>query len=404
MFILREIKYQLRKAGSTLLTLALSVLLLASMALYLGSLRSNEEALNNLANVIEVPVRVSDPTGKSFVGLKIPAGLYDALAAADVVDLRSSAQAVAAMAEEKRLLPPDVGGVDTSISAANCWEQFAGLPLEKVTFAAGCDETLFAEAEGKAVVTGKFAEQYHLSPGDSFSLPLFLRNRSNIGSIWYSELGEATLQVAGVLDDTTAGAAASDLYVPIAWLRERTESARLSFFYNSISAKVKNPLRLNEFKTDMKELGFHQAAAKSNNITDNVLVVSDELFIRTSRELQKNVSMFRGFLIPFFLLVIFLAALSLFLILRSSRRELAVASSLGRSKIKSGMAQFAAVFLIALLGCGLALPIMLLGGGLSVQASLSVCALFLLCNAVGTILALALLLRFDAMELLTKVD
>ena len=32
---------------------------------------------------------------------------------------------------------------------------------------------------------------------------------------------------------------------------------------------------------------------------------------------------------------------------------------------------------------------------------LSACGLFLLCNAAGTILALALLLRFDAMELLT---
>ena len=404
MFFLREIRYQLRKAGTTLLTLALSVLLLASMALYLGSLRSNEEALNNLANVIEVPVRVSDPTGKSFVGLKIPAGLYDALSAADVVDLRSSAQAVAAMSKESRAIPPDEGGVDTTISAANCWEQFSGVPLEKVTFAARFDETLFAEAEGMAVVTGKFAEQYHLSPGGSFSLQLFVRNRSDNGSIWYSELGEATLQVAGILDVTTTGAAASDLYVPIAWLREKTENAKLAFFYNNISARLADPLRLNEFKKEMMESGFHKASNDNRNLTDNVLVVSDELFIRTSRELQKNVSMFQGFLISFFLLVVFLSALSLFLILRGSRRELAVASSLGRSKIKSGMAQFAAVFLISLLGCGLALPIMLLGGGLSVQSSLSVCALFLLCNAVGTILALILLLRFDTMELLTKVD
>ena len=403
MFFLREIRYQLRKAGTTFLTLALSVLLLASMALYLGSLRSNEEALNNLANVIEVPVRVSNPTGKSFVGLKIPAGLYDVLSAADVTDLRSTAQAVGAMGEECRAIPPDEGGVDTTTSAANCWEQFSGAPLEKVTFAAGYDETLFAGREGKAVVTSHFAEQYHLALGDSFSLPLFLRNRSDNGSIWYSELGEATLLVAGVLDDTTAGATA-DLYVPIAWLREVTENAGLAFFYNSISAKVENPLHLNEFKTEMLERGFQKASSDNKNLTDNVLVVSDELFIRTSRELQKNVRMFQGFLIPFFLLVVFLSALSLFLILRSSRRELAVASSLGRSKVKSGMAQFAAVFLISLLGCGLALPIMLLGGGLSVQSSLSVCALFLLCNAVGTVLALALLLRFDTMELLTRVD
>ena len=388
----------------TLLTLALSVLLLASMALYLGSLRSNEEALNNLANVIEVPVKVGDPTGKSFVGLKIPAGLYDTLSSAGVVDLRTSANAVGAMAEDRRIMPPEAGGVDTSVSGISHWEQIVGLKPEKVTFAAGHDETIFSAAEGNAVVTGRFAKQYGLSPGDSFSLPLFQRNKSKNGSIQYAKLGEAELAVAGVLDDSMTGGAASDLYVPTEWLRAQTEDAGLSFFYSSISAKLEDPRRLNEFKTAMQERGFQEAAFRTSNYTDNVLVISDKLFIRTSRELQKNVRTFQGFLIPFFLLVVFLAALSLFLILRSSRRELAVASSLGRSKIKSGVAQFAAVFLIALLGCCLALPLMLLGGGLSVQISLSVCGLFLLCNAAGTILALTLLLRFDTMELLTKVD
>ena len=408
MFFLREIWYQLRKRGATLLTLTLSVLLLASMALYLGSLRSNEAALDNLANVIDVPVRISDSTGKSFVGLNIPSELYDVLSAAGVTDLYSTAQAVGTMNEDLRKLPPRAGGVDTSISAANSWEQFAGMRPEAVTFAAGYDETIFAEAEteaeGKAVIPGRFAKQYDLSLGDSFDLPLYLRYKNEDGLIKYSSLGRATLLVAGISTDATIEGAETDIYVPTAWLRERADKWWAPFFYSSASAKLQNPLRLNEFKDEMIDGGFHQAGIGSRGATDNVLVVSDGVFIRTNRELRNNIRMFQGFLLPFFLLVIFLAALSLFLILRSSRRELAVASSLGRPKLKSGMAQFAAVFLIALLGCCLALPIMLLGGGLSVQISLSICGLFLLCNAVGTVFALVLLLRFDAMELLTKVD
>ena len=400
MFFLREIWYQLRKKGVTLLTLALSVLLLASMALYLGSLRSNEEALNNLANVVDVPLKVSDPSGQSFVGLRIPANLYDVLSDADVVDLHGAANAVAAMSKERRAMPPEAGGVDTVVFGISNWEQIAGLKPEKVTFAPGYDETIFSGTEGAVLVTDRFAKQHSLSPGDSFSLPVFHRNKSKRGFIQYAELGETELLVAGVL----TGEATTDLYAPIGWLRKLTEQAGISFFYDSISAKVKDPRRLNEFKTEMLEHGFRKAAMKSKNYTDNVLVISDKLFVRTSRELQKNIRTFQSFLLPFFLLVIFLAALSLFLILRGSRRELAVASSLGRSKIKSGMAQFAAVFLIALLGCCLALPIMLLGGGLSVPVSLSVCGLFLLCNAIGTIFALVLLLRFDPMELLMKAD
>ena len=387
-----------------MLTLALSVLFLASMVLYLGSLRSNEAALDNLANVIDVPVKVSDPAGKETVGLKIAAKLYDVLAGADVVDLRATSNAVASMSEEHRFMPPEAGGVDTAVSGVSNWEQIVGFLPEKVTFAAGYDETIFSGTEGKAVVTDRFAKQYNLSPGDSFSLPIFQRNKNRDGFSQYVWLGEAELLVAGVSTDAALDTAATDLYVPTAWLRDLTEKSNHGFFYSSISAKLRDPLHLNEFKTEMLENGFRRAAVGGNNYSDNVLLVSDELFIRTARELQKNISTFQSFLIPFFLLVIFLAALSLFLILRSSRRELAVASSLGRSKIKSGMAQFAAVFLVALLGCCLALPIMLLGGGLDLPVSLSVCGLFLLCNAAGTILALTLLLRFDTMELLTKAD
>lgn len=403
MLFLRETGYQLRKKGQTLLTLAVAALLLSCMAFYLGNLRSNEEALANLSNVIEVPVKVCDSTGQSSAGLRIPCQMYDLLSEAAVYDLRCTAQAVAAMGREARAVPPAAGGVDTTVYAANGWEQFSGFRPEKVKFAAGCSETLFSGKEGKAVIMGRFAEQYGLSPGDSFSLPLFLRNRRNNGFIQYEELGEVELQVAGVLEDVT-GDAKLDIYVPVGWLRERTEDTGLAFFYDSLSARVEDPLHLNEFKTEMREEGFREAAVGSNTLPGNVLVVSDGLFIRSARELQRNIRTFQGFLIPFFLLVTALVTLSVFLILRGSRRGLALASSLGRSKWKSGLAQLFAVLLLALLSCCAVLPVMCLVGGISLPGAAAICGLFLLCTLLGTLLALFLLLRFDTLSLLTKAD
>lgn len=106
MLFLRETGYQLRKKGQTMLTLAVAALLLSCMAFYLGNLRSNEEALANLSNVIEVPVKVCDSTGQSSTGLRIPCQMYDLLSEAAVYDLRCTAQAVAAMGREARAVPP----------------------------------------------------------------------------------------------------------------------------------------------------------------------------------------------------------------------------------------------------------------------------------------------------------
>ena len=98
------------------------------------------------------------------------------------------------------------------------------------------------------------------------------------------------------------------------------------------------------------------------------------------------------------------SALVVFLVLRSSRHELAIASSLGRPKVQSALARLLAVLALDLLGCIIALPIMVGAAGITLPTALLIGGLFLACGLVGSMVALALLLRFDTLTLLTKVD
>ena len=55
-------------------------------------------------------------------------------------------------------------------------------------------------------------------------------------------------------------------------------------------------------------------------------------------------------------------------------------------------------------GCAVAVPILLCTAGLALAQILTICGLYLASSCVGVLLALILLLRFDALELLTKID
>ena len=112
----------------------------------------------------------------------------------------------------------------------------------------------------------------------------------------------------------------------------------------------------------------------------------------------------RWFLAPFFALVIVLVTLVTFLLLRSTRRDMAISLSLGRPKILSGCACFFGMLIANVCGCAVAVPILLCTAGLAPGQILTICGLYLASSCVGVLLALILLLRFDALELLTKID
>lgn len=400
MFFLTELKYQIfRNKGRSILLVLIAALLTSSMAFYLANIRSTEAALQSISDNIPVTVRVVTRNGSKRERLNLAAKGYDILENAGVHDVRCTAAAAAAYSQESRSRDSFSGG-DTDILAANCKEALT-LGENAFTFAPGQDFTFLEGDEGLCVLDEEYAKTWGLEFGDAFPIHLY-RGKWEDETMKYKEIGEATLTVVGFCSAVTAPAA----LVPVAWLREQAEAAEVEFFYDSYNAILNDSKNLRAFKRSMLTSGYFMNMfldAKDHDSGD-ALSVEDELVVKTAGQLRKNLMLFRSFLFPFAVLLIGFILLITFLSLRGSRREMAVATSLGRTKQQTVAIYFTSIMLVDLLGFLLALPVLIFGIALPAGTVLLIGGLFLLCSGLGTMAALAFLLRFDAMELLTKTE
>lgn len=403
MFFLTEMRYHLfRGKGRSILMACIAALLLGAMGFYLGNIQVNQAALDNLVESFPVTVKITSRDGSRQGGLNIDTQHFDGLSAAGVHHVLCSGQASGAFGEEARQ-EPDFDGGDTTLVGVNCEEALL-ISQEYLSYAEGWDASFFEGAENLCLVHENYAEAHGIQVGDEISLPLYLL-RWRVGDVDFDSIGEVSLKVVGTCSVQETLFEPTSLYVPVRWLRNMAEQAGVSFTYSSFSAELDDPRKLNEFKAGLPKLGFMEPfEGASDPYAGDAVSVEDELFIKTAVKLRENIRVFRGFLIPFFALVAVLAALSTFLVLRSTRRDMALARSLGRPKWISGLVRFLSVLAVDLAGTVLALPVMLCVVGLTLSQTAVIVGVFLLCAAVGTALALALLLRFHALTLLTKVD
>lgn len=400
MLTLKEMCWQLtRNRGRSLILLLAAAMLAGCMAFYLGNIRANEEALNDLAKSMDVTVTVANSTGQNQSGLNIATLRYENFTNNPYLkDFRCNVVAVGAYSAEAKL-KPIASGNDCSISGFNSIECL--WDMTECEFLDGYDESFFGGNEPLCIMFKGFAEQHDLGLGDNFTVPVYTVQNQNGGVRDYTPIGEQTMKIIGIFDSFYP----QDAYVPVQWLRETAEAQGVEFFYNYLYATIKDPMELNHFKAGVMQMSFLPPNPESRDEwAGTCLVVEDQGFINNAEELGQNVLTFKQFQIPFFALIVGLVVLAIFLIMRGARRDMAIASSLGRPKLLVALGNFLAAFAAELMGCVIILPVMVLGSGLSLPGALMVCGAFLLCASVGNILGLALILRFDAFTLLTATD
>ena len=139
-------------------------------------------------------------------------------------------------------------------------------------------------------------------------------------------------------------------------------------------------------------------------VNARTVYMDDEEFIRSAEKLGQSMRQYEMFLVPFFVVVVFLVTLAIFLVLRGCRRDMAIACSLGRPKAVTAFSTLMAALAAQLAGALLAVPVSMLMTGIGFGTALLVCGTFLLCALIGDIVGLIILLRFDALALLTATE
>ena len=392
-----QVKYQLRSRGRSVLVLCIAALLAACMAFYVGNIGVNKAALQSLSDSVPVTVRITSRNGAKTAGLNIEAKPFDHLTEAGVHDVWCTAVAAGAFSPEVRAQEMFLGG-DTIVRAGNSLEALE-LSADNLHFADGQSAAFLSGDSAQCVIGEDYAERTGLHPGDTLSLEIYTVRQSMNGTI-YQMIGNVALEIIG----THSAPGGADVILPVNFLRTEAETAGVSFLYDSCSALVDDSTHLKDFKAEMQKYFMDINPSAEDPNAGDALSVEDELFVKTASRLRQNIALFQSMLVPFFALIIGLVVLTTFLTMRSTRRDMAISLSLGRPKILSGCACFFGMLIANVCGCAVAVPILLCTAGLALGQILTICGLYLASSCVGVLLALILLLRFDALELLTKID
>ncbi len=397
MLMFVQVKYQLRSRGRSVLVLCIAALLAACMAFYVGNIGVNKAALQSLSDSVPVTVRITSRNGAKTAGLNIEAKPFDHLTEAGVHDVRCTAVAAVAFSPEVRAQEMFLGG-DTIVRAGNSLEALE-LSADNLHFADGQSAAFLSGDSAQCVIGEDYAERTGLHPGDTLSLEIYTVRQSMNGTI-YQMIGDAALEIIG----THSAPGGADVILPVNFLRTEAETAGVSFLYDSCSALVDDSTHLKDFKAEMQKYFMDINPSAEDPNAGDALSVEDELFVKTASRLRQNIALFQSMLVPFFALIIGLVVLTTFLTMRSTRRDMAIARSLGVSKWRCAAPNFISTVLLDMLGCAVILPILSAALHIPALSAHAIFGLFTLCAALGTAAALLCLLRFDTLTLLTQVD
>lgn len=397
MLMFVQVKYQLRSRGRSVLVLCIAALLAACMAFYVGNIGVNKAALQSLSDSVPVTVRITSRNGAKTAGLNIEAKPFDHLTEAGVHDVRCTAVAAGAFSPEVRAQEMFLGG-DTIVRAGNSLEALE-LSADNLHFADGQSAAFLSGDSAQCVIGEDYAERTGLHPDDTLSLEIYTVRQSMNGTI-YQMIGDAALEIIG----THSAPGGADVILPVNFLRTEAETAGVSFLYDSCSALVDDSTHLKDFKAEMQKYFMDINPSAEDPNAGDALSVEDELFVKTASRLRQNIALFQSMLVPFFALIIGLVVLTTFLTMRSTRRDMAIARSLGVSKWRCAAPNFISTVLLDMLGCAVILPILSAALHIPALSAHAIFGLFTLCAALGTAAALLCLLRFDTLTLLTQVD
>ena len=306
MFIWIEVLRDLwRNKGRSLLILSFGLFMLSSMVLYVGNIQNNEIMLRQLSETIPVTVQVVGENGNQQAGLEIDQTYVDALLSGGVRDPHYTIVAGGNIDAKNQGQP--IKFCDTSIVGINKSDSLSPVIREQTDFMQGWGDSFFSDDSAACIINANYALRHQISLGDTIEFPLYIweYEEDNV-HFRFIEVGNVSLLVVGTYTAGAdiAGSDTGDVIVPIHWLQNYLSDSGIVYSYSSFQGTLADPLRLNDWKTQMKEVGFQEVDPESFREREgNALRVNDQLFIDTAEEIQENIRIYNGFQLPFFALL-----------------------------------------------------------------------------------------------------
>lgn len=398
----------------SLLVVLVCTLMVLFLFLYSGGLKANLQQLSALPKAVSVSARVSNLNGTmTSGGILIEENVIKGLENSPHVEgLCYTVQLGAALGSIGK---EDIKATDTGNMAfplclgANTLSAVSSLSEKNIDFFDGYGPEVLQGEDALCIIRKQDMEEHGLAVGDSIGITLFYTTYPNDRyDLTYNWLGSYQVKIAGVYSETWDAAEDNkppQMVLPSKWVRKLYKQANVMFFADSARFKVADPLKLNEFKAEMKELHLMSVISQAQHSHRGIaLTVNDETFIRAASRLVDNITLMRVFT-PFICITVGLVGFVMsYLLLQSRKSEIAVMRSLGMSRKSCFRLLFLENAGLNLAGSVIGLATAALFTGISIMLTVIVTALFFVCYMAGTAVALKLIGRFSVMAVLSALE
>lgn len=389
-------KLILRSPLKSILTIIFSISIIIFIGLYINNIKTLETSLKKLSQTIPVTGEICDISGSKTTGLEIDERKGNQIISSQyVVQAKYTIQVVASNINNQN-------DISTTLMGCNSIDALPLLYDDNIDFMSGNDSSFLTDDKNNCIVEAEFAKQNNIVLGQeiTFSLSIY---KYDSGVYLTDNIDNVKMNVIGIYDYNSA--TNTSIIVPVKSLARLVKESGNEVFYDSLKFELKDPGKLNEFKQDVKNIGFSNINSQSvQSVAGNSLIVYDNIYIENASNILDALQMYRLFEIPFIILMFVLYVLVIFLLIKNKQLEMAISLSLGQSKKAVNFNLFLEIEILSILGCLLGVLALALITDIEIFSLLMIFFGFLILSILGIMLVINLLMNFDIMQLLSKTD
>ena len=389
-------KLIIRSPLKSILTIIFSISIIIFIGLYINNIKTLETSLKKLSQTIPVTGEICDISGSKTTGLEIDERKGNQIISSQyVVQAKYTIQVVASNINNQN-------NISTTLMGCNSIDALPLLYDDNIDFMSGNDSSFLTDDKNNCIVEAEFAKQNNIVLGQeiTFSLSIY---KYDSGVYLTDNIDNIKMNVIGIYDYNSA--TNTSIIVPVKSLARLLKESGNEVFYDSLKFELKDPGKLNEFKQDVKNIGFSNINSQSvQSVAGNSLIVYDNIYIENASNILDALQMYRLFEIPFIILMFVLYVLVIFLLIKNKQLEMAISLSLGQSKKAVNFNLFLEIEILSILGCLLGVLALVLITDIEIFSLLMIFFGFLILSILGIMLVIKLLMNFDIMQLLSKTD
>ena len=389
-------KLILRSPLKSILTIIFSISIIIFIGLYINNIKTLETSLRKLSQTIPVTGEICDISGSKTTGLEIDERKGNQIIFSQyVVQAKYTIQVVANNINNQN-------NISTTLMGCNSIDALPLLYDDNINFMSGNDSSFLTDDKNNCIVEADFAKQNNIVLGQEITFLLSIYKYDS-GVYLTDNIDNIKMNVIGIYDYNSA--TNTSIIVPVKSLARLVKESGNEVFYDSLKFELKDPGKLNEFKQDVKNIGFSNINSQSvQSVAGNSLIVYDNIYIENASNILDALQMYRLFEIPFIILMFVLYVLVIFLLIKNKQLEMAISLSLGQSKKAVNFNLFLEIEILSILGCLLGVLALALITDIEIFSLLMIFFGFFILSILGIMLVIKLLMNFDIMQLLSKTD